>query len=280
MDKILMIQGRTRQCSVDLAALSDNCNRMTSLIDDSFLQIMSFLGQITPRPLPVLCSLEKEINKQQKYIDQIFRENEAQEKSRLVNDHFNPVIIDMDFNLPEVSLAMSSRETTPTETQRRQRPMVFEPEEIKSNFNAVGSEVEFRRNMINLKAKMEEFLGQMDEYKMQIEKKMNEKADLEVIDRMGDRMREALWKVRDSSADTRRVVMGCLQRTEAEALIRKELNEIDRPALCTSAVAYNWSHLKQNEGLAKLSGSTAHQAVFGRRSRIASTSSAHKPKPF
>lgn len=211
-----------------------------NLISGTFAMMHGFLSKITSRPVPPLQSYDDTLLEFQRLSDIISSQNEhnddllkneakmARSQDNLRNFKFPYIAINdipVDEKAQSTALMMATDDNEIADESRKKKQPVAHITPATST--AGGVDLELRHDFTEMKVKVESAITTIDNLKNTIDSKIERKADSVAIERMFDKVRVSISKLRDSINTTSRCVVDCIQRTEAETLIEQILEQMN-----------------------------------------------------
>jgi hypothetical protein len=184
-----------------------------NLISNTFLQIFSFLGKITTRPLPIFGSFDDSLLEFQRLSDAASAQNEKYDDEQKTRGASPPRDIDLNpaFELPFVEIVPATFSVPKPSSQATAGPTG----EFQS---CVDSEI--RQTLVALELKLNRSVSNFSEFKDLLEQKLGQKADFVTVERIMEKVRGTLQQLREKQRQVQNAMVFCIQRDEAEALVQ------------------------------------------------------------
>jgi uncharacterized small protein (DUF1192 family) len=213
------IAQKVTKCSVDIGEAIDATMTGMNLISNTFLQIFSFLGKITTRPLPVFGSFDDSLLEFQRISDASSALNEKYEDEKRIRDAAPPRELDLDpaYALPSVEIPAHNIELPRSHAKRRKEsdaPRSPTPAPVGDAQLCVDAEL--RDTIASLQGKVDRLRADASVQREVLERK----ADAVTVDRITEKLRITLQKLRDKQRHIANSLVFCIQRDEAEPLIK------------------------------------------------------------
>lgn len=210
-------------CSSNIQYILEATLNGMNLISNTFNQVFSFLGKVTSRPLPLFGDFDDTLLEFQKLSDQILAQNEKNEEMNKQEEKKSPRNIpDKPFKIEAVQLPDVSQLLN----QRFSAISRFDSKKKEEPVKMVGSgiDVELRQDVQNIKSQINESLETVNHLRDTIELKIENKADSVAMERMTEKIRGMVLKLRDQINSQGKSLSNCILRNEAETLIKHVLS--------------------------------------------------------
>ncbi|OHS96062.1 hypothetical protein TRFO_37813 [Tritrichomonas foetus] len=251
-------------CFSNIQNVLDTTLNGMNLVSNTFVQIFSFLGKITTRPLPMFTAFDDSLLEFQRLSDSINAQNERFDEINKNEEKKTPRIVPNNtFKVPMVTIAQvpeamaskqsalhklefnistkpasSNSENTPANNENQfseTNSVTSRNSSSRSNHSRIannrimntGVDLELRQNVKDLQSKVDESLATVTHLKDTVEAKIERKTDTVAMERMMDKIRVMISKLRDQVNTQNKTIMTCVQRNEAETLIQQVLNTMN-----------------------------------------------------
>lgn len=241
------------------SVLDTTLSGMTS-ISNSIIQLFSFIAKLSSRPVPSSKQLDDIVvdlqhhhdiwnSTNQKLEDRIIKVDQERIFShRMKSEFFIPYIqIDNPFDilfLDQPGKHIKAQTSSPSGTSI--------DHEMKYQLNDLQSKVE--KNAKSLEALLET-----------VENKIEKKADTLTVERLLEKMRLSLSKIRDTANETSKIVAICVRRDELEKVIQQSIDTSKDPrdsVVFVSRPRTSLNHTERSSNLPSIKGSP-HSAIYG-----------------
>lgn len=208
-------------CSSNIQSVLEATLNGMNLVSNTFAQVFTFLGKLTTRPLPLFKDFDDTLIEFQKLSDMISAQNEKNEELNKQEEKRSPRNVPDEIfkistvQLPDISELLNRKFTA---ISRFDTPIKKADDSVK----VVGSgiDVELRQDVQNMKSKIDESLETVNHLRDTIELKIENKLDSIAMERMMEKIRGMILKLRDQVNSQNKSISNCVPRNEAENLIR------------------------------------------------------------
>jgi hypothetical protein len=212
------------KCSSDIREVTDATMSGMNLIANTFLQVFAFLAKVTTRPIPVFGSFDDALLELQRLSDTVSSQNEQYDDEQRQQE-ITPqrdLALDPYFTLPIVEI-----HTHTFEPQRR-RDARDEPSRVVTVKQRTPSESqtldgESRQLLHDFEVQLTNSMQHFTEVQGDYEAKLAAKADFLLVERIIEKMRRTMTKLRDKQKEIENKLFFCIQRSEAESLVQHVL---------------------------------------------------------
>ena len=265
-----------------------------SQVSNDFLQLTSFLSRLTNRTTPAIGSIDDTLLELQQQSDLITSENEKFEEkvkseesemtfgNNILNDFKLPfvrVTIPQDLNVVDPRTAIYNTSPDVEQDGDDSIPRKLKPvEKTASNVSSSPQlDFEFRHSMQGLQVKLDNLAQQLENYKEVTDSKIERKADMQVVERLLDRNRTTINKLREKLSETINSIGVCVKKDEMDKIITQRTTSrtegditISHPksSLSTGSRAQETLPRLQRRG-------DAHQVIYGVEPRSQRSTSFH-----
>ncbi|EAX88248.1 hypothetical protein TVAG_318390 [Trichomonas vaginalis G3] len=191
--------------SNNVHSIVDSNMNSTTLILNSFIQLSAFIQHLTNRQVPVQINFDDAMINLQQQNDSIIEQNEKLEE-KVKNAHSEMKYgrqASADFTLPITNIPIPEElinqiNSTITTVKSAQEENLEKKEEENARVAIMQpNEIENKRVIQGLSTKFDGFIEKIEALKTMIDEKLDRKADTQVVERLMDRNRVALNKLRD-----------------------------------------------------------------------------------
>lgn len=212
-------------CSANIQNVLEATMNGMNLVSSTFSQVFSFLGKITPRPLPLFKDFDDTLIEFQKLCDSITTQNEKNEELNKQEENKSPRSVPDELfkispvQLPDVSQLLNQKFSAISRFDKHDKK-----EENSVKLIGSGVDIELRQDVNNMKSKVDESYETVTHLRDTIESKIESKVDAISMERMMEKMRAMITKLRDQINAQNKLLTTYVPRSEAESLIQHILN--------------------------------------------------------
>ena len=275
-----------------------------SQVSNDFLQLTSYISRLTNRNPPSIGGVDDSLLELQQQSDLITADNEKFEekiKSEESEMTYGNNVLN-DFKLPYVSvnvpqdLAVSDRKTSiyaptveeinatnqevnSTANQEPESKPLVTVEKTNSNVSSTPQlDFEYRHSIQGLQVKLDNLSQQLDRYKEVTDAKIERKADTQVVERLLERNRSTINKLREKLTETMNTIGVCVKKDEVDKLLTQRVSTRTENDITISQPRSSLSvGSRAQETLPRLQrkGEQSHQIIYGLETKSQRSPSYH-----
>jgi len=281
------VRGEVRECRRNVTDLVDVTSNSINSISSTFLQVYQFLHRITTKAIPLFQSFDDQLLEFQRLSDKVQGEADDEAKSAEILDH---VLIDQRNRTRGMSLVLTEETAedlrsefviraidvaAPDFSSARRRSFARDatsgPRGLVRNQETVSvREVERDQGMADVRRRLDRLVGQFEQVRTEIEKKVENKADSANLDRIVETVKSISGRARE---DVRRMekrlekrLGGFVDREDIEAMIKLVIEQRGGPLVAVRPAA-GWTQAspprRGTGGRAVIPALPAHAEIYG-----------------
>ena len=225
-DNAEQIQNLRRSCGAcfnNIQSVLESASNSLNVTSDAFAQMHSILSKITDEPLPKLTNFDTIIVELQHLNDSVSAQNDNFENQSRIEDNKTPRKLPVEtYVFPVIELR--------TLNQKKKRKYDEEKyikkddeEESSNNF----ADLELRQSVKEMQYKIDDSLTTVTHLRDTIDSKIDKKTDTAATEKMIDKLKGMISKLKEQVLTQNRNLMNCVQRNEAETIIHNILHSMN-----------------------------------------------------